>query len=78
MKHDDMTSGYPISIDYHRLTNYQRDPRNKGMTCVSYPPSEYTTNSFVVFHPCDSFSKGLMHSRGLPRLSNQLRRVSPM
>ena len=40
MKHNDVTSGYPISIDYHRLTNYQRDPRNKDITCVSYPPSD--------------------------------------
>ena len=40
MKHDDVTSGYPISIDYHRLTNYQHDRRNKGVTCVSYPPSD--------------------------------------
>ena len=36
MKHDDVTLGYPISIDYHILMNCQRNPRNKGVTSHVY------------------------------------------
>ena len=32
MGHDDVESGYPISIGFHRLTGCQRDPRDRGVT----------------------------------------------
>ena len=34
MGHDDVASGYPISTSFRRLTGYQRDPRDRGVTCM--------------------------------------------
>ena len=35
MGHDDVTSGYPISTAFRRLTGYQQDPRDRGVTDVA-------------------------------------------
>ena len=32
MRHDDVASGYPISTSFRRLTGYQRDPWDRGVT----------------------------------------------
>ena len=34
MGYDDVASGYPISIGFRRLTDYQRDPRDRGVTTM--------------------------------------------
>ena len=34
MGHDDVASGYPISTGFRRLTGYQRDPRDRGVTLI--------------------------------------------
>ena len=38
MEHDDVASGYPISIGFRRLTGCQRDPRDRGVTelCLNH------------------------------------------
>ena len=32
MGHDDVASGYRISIGFRRLTSYERDHRDRGVT----------------------------------------------
>ena len=36
MRHDDVASGYPISIGFRRLTGCQWDPWDKGVTNIVF------------------------------------------
>ena len=35
MRQMSVISGHPIFIGFRRLTGYQRDPRDRGVTCTS-------------------------------------------
>ena len=42
--------GHPIFISFHRLTGYQQDPRNRGVTTVvAQPPMVNTSRPVSVF-----------------------------
>ena len=45
MVHDDVASGYPISIGFYRLTDCQWDPRDRGVTS-----STHRLQFFLDFH----------------------------
>ena len=43
MGHDDVASGYLISIGFRRLTNCQQDPRDRSVTTSTTKPREILT-----------------------------------